>query len=200
MDEQDSDTEGVPIANNVVPSSSRSRQSRLLKKDAKDKLPAVFWIYNVAQTVLMGACLITCCLPGTSDDRAKWEISRLCLLQEAQKKDKSKYKYLSSAFELTGSFELEMRMSSCSLGGTINSHFLDFVAKTWRVIGFDIKTCSSMMQHTGDILYVETKHSVCISLGIVPSTSASNETQLEATLAEHVEDELGAHKAWLTFD
>jgi hypothetical protein len=126
-------------------------------------------------------------LPGKTQDTVSWELARIVFLAEAKKIDKSKVRYMSSAFELKGELELELRMSSSTVGGTVNSHFTEYVAKAWKAISFNSKACQIISGHVTGILYVDTKASVATLLGVQVSDEPSEAAVLDKSITDHVQ-------------
>lgn len=182
----DSSDSEPPLASDIVcDEAANSRNQRRQENKQKLKsLPKVFWIYDATLHIILGAALFTNCLPcASSDQQVSWELSRVCLLTEYRKITSSDRKYFSSAFELTGSVELELRLAKAKVGGTINNHFVDFVGASWKCICFDQVACGILKEDSkGKLVYVKTSLSLCGTLGIHPSKEQSSEAVMQGIL------------------
>ena len=137
----------------------------------------------------MFACLlVTNCLQGSSDQKVSWELSRVVFLEEQKKITREHVRYMSSVFELKGDVELSLRMSPTTVGGNVNSHFIDYVKTSWKVIEFDVTACSIINKSSNQLVYVETRKTVCMLLGVKPSEKDSEEFALAQELGIHVQD------------
>ena len=184
MSDSESD---VPLADDGLvcdPDQYAKNKRRAENKQKQKSLPKVFWMYDMTMHLILGAALFTNCLPcANSDQRVSWELSRVCLLSEYKKITSDDRKYYSCVFELTGSAELGLRLAAAKVGGTINSHFTSFVARSWKCICFNSKPCGILIAANKDrLVYVETSSSVCGLLGLTASTEQSEEAQMENIL------------------
>ena len=188
----DSESDGAaPIIQNVVstsPTANRRAEQRKAAADRKRSLPKVFWAYNAASQTIFACVLASNCLPGQSTDNVSWELARVVVLAEQRKIDKSKVKYMSSAFELKGDVELECRLSMAAIGGTVNSHFTEYAASAWKAISFNSKACQIISGRVTGIVYVDTKKSVSTLLGVQVSDEPSEAAVLHESIAMHTEE------------
>ena len=122
-----------------------------------------------------------------STDDVSWELARVVVLAEHRKIDRSNVKYMSSAFELKGEFELECRLSSTTVGGTVNSHFTEYVSTSWKVIAFDFIGCQVINRQSTGLVCVETRKASCALLGVKVSDEPSEAAVLEESITDHVQ-------------
>ena len=151
------ETHDAPIVSALFATSSGtgSCSKRTSSRQQKPSLPKTFLIYDIAVNMIVGACLVTSCLKGDSTSSVKWEVARACLLQEFRRIEKADCIYMSNVFQLKPACEQSIRLSRCTIGGTLNCHFIDYACDTWKVLSFD-SAAIAMFRNSHGIFLVTT--------------------------------------------
>ena len=167
------ETHDAPIVSTIFATSSGtgSCSKRTSSRQQKHSLPKTFLIYDIAVHMIVGACLVTSCLKGDSASSVKWEVARACLLQEFRRIEKADCIYMSNVFQLKPACEQSIRLSRCTIGGTLNCHFIVYAGDMWKVLSFD-SAAIAMFRNSHGIFLVTTGFAHAGKLGIVPTEEA----------------------------
>ena len=158
----------------VAPSAEAAAVQARRKQNtvARNALPKVFFAYDASSKSIVLAFVVSHAFTGVGAT-VVWTVSRVVFLQEPQVLSRSDYTYKSSVFKMTPATELRLRQCTTRVGGSLNSHFIEFAASSWKVWNFTKDLPD--FERFEDSLTFNSQHAIAKMLGVIPSDGPCQE-------------------------
>jgi hypothetical protein len=164
------DVEDIPIViGAVLLNPTVQTQRRRVRRQQQRSLPKIFLVYNMVDCKIVCAVVLATCSVVAGRDNASWCVARVAMLQQAVPVPRERTAYVSNVFSLLADFELEIRGSAAVAGGTLNHHFADYAALSWKVLSLSSDMCDRLVGFDGDAIYIETPRFYCVAIGVEPA-------------------------------
>lgn len=155
----------VPTALQPNPSLSGGHAKRIAKK----QLPLCFLSYDRGTNTVSGAFLATRCFAVSSDvPDLWWQVDRVVELESPVKLERDSIQWSSTVLHLKADAERTLRMSTASMGGSLNDHFTEMALSNWHCwpLSQELHVCLS--RHGGKPLLLKSCRSMARATSVSP--------------------------------